>query len=73
MLGAPCTTAVGSHDRMLPNQRKAFIEFSENEKVVGAFRMEISQLEPIKEILWKAANELSAIHFACRCELAGGM
>jgi hypothetical protein len=52
---------------------KAFIEFSENEKVVGAFRMEISQLEPIKEILRKAANELSAIHFACRCELAGGM
>ena len=52
---------------------KAFIEFSANDEVVGAFRMEISQLEPIKEILRKAATELSAIHFACRCELAGGM
>ena len=52
---------------------KAFIEFGANDEVVGAFRMESSELKPLKDILRNAANELSAIHFAIRCELAGGM
>ena len=52
---------------------KAFIEFDVNDQVSGAFRMELSEVERTKELLRKAANELPAIHFAFRCDLADGM
>ena len=52
---------------------KAFIEFDANDEVASAFRIELSEVERVKDLLRKAANELSAIHFACRCDLAGGM
>ncbi|HEY6803603.1 MAG TPA: hypothetical protein VI306_08495 [Pyrinomonadaceae bacterium] len=53
--------------------RKAFVELDANDEVVGAFRIELSQIETAKEVLRKAANELAAIHFAFRCDVTGGM
>jgi hypothetical protein len=52
---------------------KAFVELDANDEVVDAFRMDLSPIETAKEVLRKAANELSAIHFAFRCDITGGM
>jgi hypothetical protein len=52
---------------------KAFIEFDSNDEIASAFRIELSEVERAKDFLRKAAKELSAIHFAFRCDLAGGM
>jgi len=52
---------------------KAFIELNANDEVVGAFRMELSDVETAKNLLRATANALAAIHFAFRIDLARGM
>jgi hypothetical protein len=52
---------------------KAYIELDAHDEVVGAFRMELSDVETAMNLLRAAANVLSAIHFAFRCDLTRGM
>jgi len=51
---------------------KAFIEFDEDEQVIGIFQRERSRLDKILTALRNTADQLSILHFALRCELAGG-
>jgi len=51
---------------------KAFFEFNEDEQVIGIFQRERSGLDKILTALRNTADQLSILHFALRCELAGG-
>jgi len=51
---------------------KAFLGFDENEEVIGIFQRDRSGLDKILTVLRDTADQLSILHFALRCELAGG-
>jgi len=51
---------------------KVFLGFDENEEVIGIFQRERSGLDRILTVLRDTADQLSILHFARRCELAGG-
>src|SRR5713101_1314350 len=51
---------------------KAFVELDENDTVISTFRYDPLGLDRARAVLRKASNELSVLHFAFRCDLAGG-
>lgn len=51
---------------------KAFVELDENDTVISAFRYDPLGLGRARAVLRKASNELSVLHFAFRCDFAGG-
>lgn len=51
---------------------KAVVELDANDRVISAFRYDPSGLDRPRAVLREASNELSVLHFAFRCDLAGG-
>ena len=51
---------------------KGFLEFDEEDRLVGAFCLDPSQLEPVMAALRKTSEALSRLHFALRSELGRG-
>jgi hypothetical protein len=51
---------------------KGLLGFDENEEVIGISQRDRSGLDKILTVLRDTADQLSILHFALRCELAGG-
>lgn len=51
---------------------KGFLQFDEQDRLVGAFCLDPFRLEPVMAALRKTSETLSTLHFALRSELGRG-
>jgi len=61
-------SSLGPDDKPL----KGYLEFDHNDNLTGAFCLDLSRLEPVLDLLRKASETLSTLHFALRSELGKG-
>ncbi|MFH0931835.1 MAG: hypothetical protein V1890_07865 [Candidatus Zixiibacteriota bacterium] len=59
---------------MAPDKKpvKGFLELDENDRIIAAYCLDPSRLQPILETLRKTSETLDTLHFALRSELGNG-